>query len=76
MPDRILRKRRPRQPFGMLSGLLAASLTTLIGICSGLEPFTILCRAMVSGIAIGLTVSIGISVIKVANIPNETKANQ
>ena len=59
-----------------MCGLLAGSIATLIGVFSGLEPFVILLRATVASFTIGITVAIGMSIIHVANIPNETKANR
>jgi hypothetical protein len=74
MKRRRIRRRVPRRPFGRLCGILTACLTTLIGIVQGFDPFTIFFRASVSGLVIGVAVSVGITVVRMANIPNEVKA--
>ena len=67
------RRERQRQsvaqrPRGIMAAMLTASLVTLIGVFSGVEPFDLLVRAMVSAILMGAIVSLGLGVIRVANV--------
>jgi hypothetical protein len=67
------RRERQRQsvaqrPLGIMAAMLTASLVTLIGVFSGVEPFDLLIRAMVSAILMGAIVSLGLGVIRVANV--------
>lgn len=68
-----IRRRIPHKPFGWLCGMFVACLVTMVGVVQGFEPFTIFCRALVSGSAIGVTVALGVGVIRLANIPHEMK---
>jgi len=66
----IIRRRIRRYgSLGTVGGLMTACIVTLLGVSAGLEPDVILWRALVSGLAMSLLVSFGISVIYVANSP-------
>ena len=69
-----IRKRSPKKPFGLLFGLLAGTLATIVGIVFGVDPFTILYRAVLSGIAVGLIVATGVGFVRLANRPNEASS--
>lgn len=47
-------KRDTSQPWGRLTGLLAACGATVIGITRDLDPDVILLRALVSGLVVGV----------------------
>lgn len=46
------------QPWGRLSGLLAAAGAMLIGVLRNLNPDTILLRAVISGVVVGAVVEL------------------
>ena len=69
-----IRKRIPNKPYGRLVGLLSGCITTLIGVVHGVAPFTILCRSLIAAFAIGMTVSLGVAIIRMANVPNELES--
>jgi hypothetical protein len=46
------------QPWGRLSGLLAAAAAMLIGVVRNLNPDVILMRAVVSGVVVGMVVGL------------------
>lgn len=71
-----IRRRRPRQPYGTMAALLVGCMVTLIGVFCGHDPFTVLIRSVVSAVGVGLMVSIGISIIRIANIPSESGVRQ
>ena len=54
-------------PAGMFVSLLTGSIVTLVGIFSGLEPLVILVRSFVSAVVLGCLVSLGISIVRLAN---------
>lgn len=66
--EAIRRRMRHGLPLGKLVGLLAGCLATLIGIASGHEPFVIFSRALISGVAVAILLSFGLSVIHLANV--------
>ena len=49
---------RSDQPWGRLSGLLAAAGAMLIGVLRNLNPDTILLRAVISGVVVGAVVEL------------------
>lgn len=68
----VMRRRlRQRRPTGMVFGLLAGSLATLIGVACQLDPFAICCRALISGFTVGAVMSVGASLIRLANLEPE-----
>jgi hypothetical protein len=68
----VMRRRlRRRHPTGIFFGLLAGSLVTLIGVACQLDPFAICCRALISGFAVGAVMSVGASLIRLANLEPE-----
>ncbi|MEM9412504.1 MAG: hypothetical protein AAGA30_15425 [Planctomycetota bacterium] len=73
MKTSTIRKRVPKKPIGILLGLLAGTLATIVGVVCGVDPFTILCRSVLSGIAVGVTVAIGVGFVRLANRPNEAR---
>ena len=54
-------------PAGMFAALLTAACVTLVGVCLVLEPFVILVRAFFSAIVIGSLVSLGVSIVRLAD---------
>ncbi len=54
-------------PAGMFVSLLTGSIVTLVGIFSGLEPMVILVRSFVSAVVLGCLMSLGISIVRLAN---------
>lgn len=71
----VMRRRlRRRHPTGIFFGLLAGSLVTLIGVACQLDPFAICCRALISGFAVGAVMSVGASLIRLANLEPEAAA--
>jgi len=54
-------------PHGKFVALLTAAFVTLVGVYLQLEPITILMRASVSAIVLGIVVSLGISVVRLAD---------
>jgi hypothetical protein len=71
LKNQILRRRMKRNSsLATISGLVTASIVTLIGTATGLEPEIILWRAFASGVLMSLLISFGISVIYVANAPS------
>lgn len=71
MERKGVRKRFPTKPYGWLIGLFAACMTTMIGVFNGVDPLTIVLRSFVAGLAVGVTVSIGLVIIRMANVLNE-----
>jgi hypothetical protein len=71
--DRRTRRRRDQEriPFGSLAALFTGCIVTLIGVFSGIEPFDVLVRSVVSAVAMGLLVSIGVAIIRVADLKRE-----
>ncbi len=68
--DLARRRLKRRGPIATSIAIMTACGVTMIGLCIGLEPFTILYRASVSATLLGLLVSFGLSVIDIANTPN------
>jgi hypothetical protein len=71
----IVSERRSRQkanqeriPFGSIAALSTGCVVTLIGVFSDIEPFDVMVRTGVSAIAMGLLVSIGVSIVRVAGL--------
>jgi hypothetical protein len=60
-------RRRKSFPVGTYTALLTSALVTLVGVFLRLDPFTILSRAVGSALLLGLVVSIGVSVIRLAD---------
>lgn len=50
-------ERQPERPYGSLVGLFMASLVTLLGVWRGLDPDTILVRAVLAAIIVGIATS-------------------
>lgn len=72
----VMRRRlRRRFPFGMVAGLLAGSLATLVGVATGIDPFAITLRALVSGVVVGMVVSLGAAIVRVANLEPEVDSS-
>jgi hypothetical protein len=51
----------------MFVALLTGSIVTLVGVFVGLEPIVILVRSIVSAAVLGCLVSLGISIVRLAN---------
>ena len=67
--NRLVRRRyRKGFPIGSLTALLTGSLAALIGVCSGLEPFVISYRSFISALLLGTIVTIGTSIVQLANV--------
>jgi hypothetical protein len=62
-------QQQTRQPWGRLSGLLAACGAIVVGMARDLDPDVILLRAAVAGIAIGSIVALVLHLI--SQIPTE-----
>ncbi|MCA9140201.1 MAG: hypothetical protein KDB00_25690 [Planctomycetales bacterium] len=60
-------RRQRAFPAGTLVALLTAIFVTLIGVGMGVDPSTILARAVVSALILGSIVSIGVGVIRLAD---------
>lgn len=76
--NQIVTERRDRQrraeqrtPFGALAAIITGCLVTLIGVFSDIEPFVVLIRTLVSSIAMGTLVSVGVSIIRAADLKRE-----
>lgn len=71
--ERRDRRRRDEQqiPFGSLAALFTGCLVTLIGVFSDIEPFVVLIRTSISAIAMGVLVSIGVSIIRTADLKRD-----
>ncbi|MGB7345733.1 MAG: hypothetical protein WBD20_16070 [Pirellulaceae bacterium] len=54
-------------PHGKFAALLTAAFVTLMGVYLQLEPLTILIRASVSAIVLGGVVSLGVSIVRLAD---------
>ena len=65
---------KPVFPAGMFVGLLTGSCVTLVGIFSGLDSTVILTRSFTSGILLGCIVSLGVSIVRMAD--SESKKQQ
>ena len=65
------RREQQRLPFGFISAVLTACVVTLIGVFSGVEPFVVLVRAFVSATLLCALVSMGVGIIRTANVKNE-----
>ncbi|MEM7454614.1 MAG: hypothetical protein AAF456_09720 [Planctomycetota bacterium] len=59
--------RRSRIPLGIVSAILTACIVTLIGVASGFEPFVILKRALIASVMLGMFVSTGANIVRMAN---------
>ncbi|MEO1615031.1 MAG: hypothetical protein AAFV88_04225 [Planctomycetota bacterium] len=59
--------RRKSFPAGTFAALLTAIFVTLSGVILRVESFTILTRAVYASIAIGIVVSLGVGVIRLAD---------
>ncbi|QDT10263.1 hypothetical protein [Planctomycetes bacterium K23_9] len=74
MTNRIARRDAMRAknafPYGKFVGLLTAAFVTLVGVYMQLEPITILMRSTVSAIVIGTVVSVGVSIVRLADAEN------
>ena len=71
-------RRGNRLPLGLISAMLTACTVTLIGVASGFEPFVILKRALIASLILGLFVSTGANVVRMANFeytPNHDEAD-
>lgn len=69
--NKLLEERRERQrksqaqrPVGLLAAMFTGSVVTLIGVFSGVDPFVVLIRAVVSAALMAVLVSIGTMVIR------------
>lgn len=60
-------RQRKAFPAGTLAALLTAVAVTLLGVCMGVESYTILTRAIVSSLLLGSIVSLGVGVIRLAD---------
>ncbi|TWU02366.1 hypothetical protein [Stieleria varia] len=54
-------------PMGMYVGLLTGTFVTLVGVALRLEPFVIFVRSFSSSVLLGSVVSIGLSIVKMAD---------
>lgn len=61
------RRARNMFPLGTFAAMLTSVSVTLVGVFLGLQPLVILTRAFVSALVIGLLMSIGASVVRLAN---------
>ncbi|MEO1526925.1 MAG: hypothetical protein AAFX06_15920 [Planctomycetota bacterium] len=61
------RRARTTFPLGTFAAMLTAAFVTLVGVFLGLQPLVILTRAFVSAAVIGLVMSLGVSVVRLAN---------
>ncbi len=65
----VMRRRlRRRYPVGMVAGMLTGSLATMIGVACGIDPFAVCTRALISGVIVGVLMSIGMSIVRAANL--------
>lgn len=65
----VMRRRlRRRYPVGMVAGMLTGSLATIIGVACGIDPFAVCTRALISGAVVGIPMSIGMSIVRAANL--------
>lgn len=60
-------RRQKAFPVGTLVALFTAISVTLIGVVLGVDPYTILTRAVVSSLVLGSVMSIGVGVIRLAD---------
>lgn len=60
-------------PAGMFAGLMTAACVTLIGVLLGLESNVILLRAAISGLVIGSVVSLGVSIVRLADAEHQKR---
>ena len=69
--DRVTRRKQLRGreafPAGMFVALLTGASVTLVGVFHGLEPAVILIRSFVSAVMLGCLVSLGASIVRLAN---------
>lgn len=68
--ERRLRHKENQQrvPYGTIAMLSTGCIVTLVGVFAGIEPFDVLIRTTVSALAMGLLVSTGVSVVRVAGL--------
>ena len=83
MTNNLIQRRRIRQrralykfPFGSLCGLITGAVAALIGVISGLDPLVISYRSLISALILGITVTLGVAVIQLANFERTNDNSQ
>lgn len=62
-------------PHGLFAGLLTAAMLTLVGVFLGFEPHVVLIRATVSALIVGSTLSVGMAVVRLANVEQKEQGS-
>lgn len=63
-------------PAGMFTALLTFAVVTLLGVAMGFDSWVIVQRACLSAIALGVIVSLGVSVVRLAESENTPKRSR